>query len=429
MPIDLPFESPGDPTSFVRTRLGDDLTTARILVVDDNRAARSLIALHLRSNGFKYISIVADGFEALKAMDAARPELVITDLLMPNMDGFELCRKLRADPKTSEIPVLAQSASTDPDLRAQAFACGASDLLAKPFDPRELLYRVCILLERGRLIERLSEFQRRMAYELRQAAAIQEALLPSNAVLEHLKAVCPMDVAGHYEASDELGGDIWGIELVGDQRVMIFNADFAGHGLTAALNTMRLHSFVNGGPGKSRSPAALLTRLNQFLCGVLPPDQYATMFCAMVDFRACTIEYATAAAPPTLLRSAADRPFEIIQQPGFPLGITRAATYENFTAPFAPGATLLLFSDALIETPPPPRAAFTKDSLCDFVESIAPAIDPHAPPGFIDAFTPLSGPHELRDCVLREFFSRISEKPADDLTFVATHHLIAKEPR
>ncbi len=309
----LPPESQSQPTNFVQTRLGDDLSTAGILVVDDNRAARGLISLHLRSNGFKNISVVADGFEALKAMDAAQPELVITDLLMPNMDGFELCSKLRADPKTSEIPVLAQTASTDPDLRAQAFACGATDLLTKPFDPRELLYRVRILLERGRLIERLSEFQRRMADELRQAAAIQEALLPSEAVLDRLKAVCPMDVAGHYEASDETRrrylGHRAGRRSARDDLTTPISP---GHGLTAALNTMRLHSFVNGGPEKSRSPAALLTQLNKFLCEVLPLGQYATMFCAVMDFRACSIEYATAAAPPQLLRSAADRPFEIM---------------------------------------------------------------------------------------------------------------------
>jgi sigma-B regulation protein RsbU (phosphoserine phosphatase) len=412
VPIDIPLESPSQSSSFARTRLGDDLTAASILVVDDNRAARGLIALHLRSNGFTRVSIVADGFEALKAMDAVQPELIITDLLMPNMNGFELCRILRSDPKTSEIPVLAQTASTDPDVRAQAFASGATDLLSKPFDPRELLYRARILLERGRLIERLSEYRRRMADELRQAAAIQEALLPSKALLERLKAVCPIDVAGHYEASDELGGDIWGIELVGDRRVMIFNADFAGHGLTAALNTMRLHSFINGGPEKSRSPALLLTELNQFLCDVLAPGQYATMFCGVMDFRECTLEYASAAAPPQLLCSAADRPFEIVQDPGFPLGVTRDATYDNRTAQFGPGAMLLLFSDALIETPPHPDEAFTEASLRDFVESIAPS----------------SGPHELRDGVLREFFTRISGKPEDDLTFVAAHHLIPEAP-
>jgi phosphoserine phosphatase RsbU/P len=418
-----------EPTNFVKTRLGEDLTTARILVVDDNRVARGLISLHLRSSGFKNIGIVEDGFEALKSIRAARPELVITDLLMPKMGGVELCRNLQADPMTSEIPVLAQTASTDPDLRAQAFACGASDLITKPFDPRELLYRVRILLERGRLIERLSEFQRRIADELSQAAAIQEALLPNEAVQNRLRAVCPIEVAGHYEASDELGGDIWGIELVGDQRVMIFNADFAGHGLTAALNTMRLHSFINGGPEKSRDPATLLSQLNQFLCDVLPLGQYATMFCGIMDFREHRIDYAWAAAPPMLLRSAADRPFEIVQEPGFPLGVTRDATYENFTAAFAPGATLLLFSDALIETPSPPDAAFNETSLCEFVEMIAPASLPPELRGGVDPFVSANGPHALRDGVLREFFSRIPTKPADDLTLVAAHHVMGEEPR
>lgn len=411
MPIDLTSLSVGDPADFAQTRLGEDLTAARILVVDDNRAARGLIALHLRSSGFKNVSMVADGFEALKSMDALKPELVITDLLMPNMNGFELCRKLRADPQTSDIPVLTQTASIDPDLRAQAFACGATDLLTKPFDPRELLYRVRVLLERGRLIERLSEYQRRMADELHQAATIQEALLPGEAALARLKTLCPLDVAGHYEASEGLGGDIWGIEPVGDQRVMIFNADFAGHGLSAALNTMRLHSFINGGPEKSRSPATLLTQLNHFLCDVLPLGQYATMFCAVMDFRECIIEYATAAAPPQLLRSGAGRNFEIIQEPGFPLGVTREATYENMTAAFAPGGTLLLFSDALIETPPPPETAFNEVSLCAFIEAAAPR----------------AGAHELRDRILQEFFARISEKPTDDLTFVAADHLTGRD--
>ena len=145
VPNERSFATLSGPAGLLGTALNEDLTTARILVVDDSRVARRFIALHLQHNGFLNIGSAGDGFEALTAMAAAQPELVITDLLMPNMDGLELCRRLRADPKTGKIPVLVQSASTDPDVRAQAFACGASDLLAKPFDPRELVYRVRIL--------------------------------------------------------------------------------------------------------------------------------------------------------------------------------------------------------------------------------------------------------------------------------------------
>src|SRR5262249_19677517 len=156
--------------------------------------------------------------------------------------------------------------------------------------PRELISRVRILLERGRLIERLSEFQRHVAKEMEQAAAIQEALMPADSLLEHLKTVCPLDIAGHYQASEGIGGDIWGVELVSDQKLLIFSADFAGHGLGASLNTVRLHSFIHSTPDKASDPALLLSELNQFLCSVLPIGQYATMFCSLIDFRRGTMD-------------------------------------------------------------------------------------------------------------------------------------------
>ena len=385
----------------------DDLTTAKILVVDDSRTIRALIAGHLRANGFTNLLAVADGNEALQATAAYRPELIITDLLMPNLDGFDLCRLLRNNPDTRGIPVLAQTASTDPDLRAHAFESGATDLLPKPFDPRELLSRVRVLLERGRLIERLSEFQRHIAEELLQASAIQEALLPSDALLNHLEGMFPLDIAGHYQSSVGIGGDIWGLEQIGDQKLLIFNADFAGHGVGAALNTVRLHSFIQSTPDKTPVPSILLSELNQFLCEVLPTGQFATMFCALIDFESRIINYSSAAAPPQLLRSAAGQRFEVIEVAGFPLGVTRDATYEHRVTSFAPGGMLVLFSDALIETPLPPDSAFTPLTLCDFANSLPPNIRPR----------------QLCDRLLKELFERASEKPSDDLTLIAVQHM------
>jgi sigma-B regulation protein RsbU (phosphoserine phosphatase) len=97
----------------------------------------------------------------------------------------------------------------------------------------------------------------------------------------------------------------------------------------------------------------------------------------------------------------------IIEEPGFPLGVSRDAAFDNRVAAFEPGAMLILFSDALIETPAPPDSVFTADGLCAFVNDIPPDGDPH----------------ELCDGVLRHLFSRISDKPADDLTLIAAHHL------
>jgi sigma-B regulation protein RsbU (phosphoserine phosphatase) len=393
-------------------QLREDLSSAPILVVDDFAPGRALVASQLEASGFRNVESVDSVARALDALRARRPELIISDLLMPEMTGFDLCRILRADPELADIPVLAQTATMDPDLRAMAFASGATDLFTKPYDVNELLCRVRILLERRRLIDRLTEFQDMIAEDLRQAADAQEGLLPSAARIDHLMAVCPLSLASFYEASAGLGGDLWGIDLVGPSRVLISNADFAGHGVSAALNTVRLHSFIQTATEKPASPAALLDQINQFLCNVLPTGQYATMFCAIMDFGAHSLEYASAAAPPQLLRSAAGRPFEIIEEPGFPLGITRDATFDNRVAAFAPGAMLLLFSDALIETPPPLNAVFTAEALRDFVDGIPPE----------------DGPHALCERVLRHLFRKISEKPADDLTLIAAEHVMREQP-
>jgi phosphoserine phosphatase RsbU/P len=295
----------------------------------------------------------------------------------------------------------------------EAFASGATDLFTKPYHASELSFRVRILLERGRLIDRLTDFHRHFAEDLLQAAATQSALLPDQKTLAQLRAALPFDIAHHYEASVGVGGDIWGIEQIAPHRVMIFNADFAGHGVSAAFNTVRLHSFIHSSSGQHDTPSALLGCLNGFLCQVLPTGQYATMFCAILDLEARRIEYACAGSPPQLLRSRADRPFTVLSEPGFPLGITREASFETKQAPFEPGAMLLLFSDALIETPAPPDAVFDAEGLRDFLNAM--------PAG--------CSPHEVRSAILQQLFSNIREKPEDDLTLVAAHYFAPEEDR
>jgi sigma-B regulation protein RsbU (phosphoserine phosphatase) len=110
-------------------------------------------------------------------------------------------------------------------------------------------------------------------------------------------------------------------------------------------------------------PALLLRRLNNRLHAVLPLGQFATMFCAMIDFNTQTIEYVSAGAPPQLYRKSPEDLFEVISQPGLPLGILPDVAYESRTVTFCPGAGLVLYTDGLVETPKPPRSLYTTDSL------------------------------------------------------------------
>jgi hypothetical protein len=203
--------------------------------------------------------------------------------------------------------------------------------------------------------------------QMKSAIALQKDMLPSPARIAQIEAYCPVDLAAHYQARDGIGGDIWGIEATAPQRLLVYVADFTGHGVAAALNTARFHSFVHVSCERTDRPASLLRRLNRRLNEVLPSGQFATMFCATMDFKSESIECASAGAPPQFYRQSMGAGFEIIGKPSLPLGVIRDVAYETETLPFLPGGGLVLYTDGLIETPKPPRNIWTSDSLREFL--------------------------------------------------------------
>ncbi|MEP0912730.1 ATP-binding protein [Leptolyngbya sp. GB1-A1] len=122
--------------------------SARILLADDNADMRHYLQRLLREH--YEVEAVADGQAALEAARAQLPDLVLTDVMMPRLDGFELLRQLRADPQTREIPILLLSARAGEEAAVEGLEAGADDYLVKPFSARELLARVATNLELGR---------------------------------------------------------------------------------------------------------------------------------------------------------------------------------------------------------------------------------------------------------------------------------------
>lgn len=389
-----------------------DENAAHVLVIDDNLTNRLILKSYLAAQGFERIELACDGAEALDLIQRHRPDVIVTDLMMPNIDGYEFIRRLRAEPATAAIPVIVQTGLSGADDRARVLSAGASDLIIKPINPIELTGRVRLHIERKRLIESLVEAQRRMDEELIEARKMQVSLLPQEHELEALTEAHPIDIAGFYQASVGLGGDIWGVFAWPGGRVGIYTCDFAGHGVRAALNTFRLHAYLKSSSAAVEDPATSLARLNALLCDVLPVGQFATMFLAVIDFTAERVSYAAAASPPVPLRPRHGEPFGLLDGSGLPLGITRDATYETHSAWFGPGAALALYSDALVETPLPPCSVFTPETYRDFLNSLAP-----------DASAAV-----MRRATIGALFFGSPEKPADDLTLVVVRHERSRAP-
>lgn len=128
----------------------------KILVVDDEPEAVELVEFNLRAAGFDIIS-AADGAEALKKAQALAPNLIVLDLMLPEIDGLEVCKMLRRQAATETIPIIMLTAKAAELDRVLGLELGADDYLTKPFSPRELILRVKKLLQRGRVAEEESD--------------------------------------------------------------------------------------------------------------------------------------------------------------------------------------------------------------------------------------------------------------------------------
>lgn len=376
-----------------------ELARARILVVDDSEALRKTIAIYLRHGGYRNIYEAGGGEDALALADEYAPDLIITDLLMPGMDGLELCRRLRASTKHASIPVLVQTARAQGDERGNVFTHGATDLISKPINAREMLGRVRVHLEQRQLVNKLTRYQAMMAEDLDLARKMQESILPPLEDIASLERAFPIEIASAYRASLGLGGDLWGISVPDENQIGIYLADFTGHGVAAALNTFRFHSILRDQHFDSMPLAEAMSSMNDFLADTLPTGQFSTMLAFRIDFAADTIEFSSACGPPPLLRFGPEGDFEPVVLAGFPLGVIRDASFETRIFPFPPGSAALFYSDALIETPQAPHSVYTPETLN---HTLAQASAPTA--------------NALRDVVLAGLEGHELE---DDLTLIA----------
>lgn len=200
-----------------------------LLVVDDDLSVRQLLRKLLAIGGREVVE-AADGYEALAAIEAREPDLVVLDLQMPNMSGLEVCRAIKSNPFTARIPVLMLTAQSDIDRKVEGFEAGADDYLGKPFDPRELEARVAALL---RLVRR--EGDRNPSSGLPGGRIIQTEM-EQRAAAGKPFAICYIDLDNFKPFADAYGFAVadnvirdTGIALHGAVESCGGNGDFAGH--------------------------------------------------------------------------------------------------------------------------------------------------------------------------------------------------------
>lgn len=199
------------------------MNKGRVLVVDDEDVIRELIVFNLQQQGFETIE-AADGQEALKQVEGEHPDLIILDLMLPKMDGLEVCQKIRYSKEHAHIPIIMLTARGEEVDRVLGLEMGADDYVTKPFSPRELLARVKAILRR--LVQpQIEEDQTELKVGLleidlsRHLAIFQSEeleLTPKEFELLYLLALQP----GKVLTRDVLLEKVWGYEYMGDTRTV-----------------------------------------------------------------------------------------------------------------------------------------------------------------------------------------------------------------
>src|SRR6266511_109332 len=123
---------------------------SRVLIVEDEPDIRGLLAFHLEREGYQVVKS-ANGADALRQVRARPPDLVLLDLMLPEMDGLEVCRRLRQDPATAPLPIVMLTAKGEEVDRVLGLELGADDYLVKPFSPKEVVARIRAVLRRSRI--------------------------------------------------------------------------------------------------------------------------------------------------------------------------------------------------------------------------------------------------------------------------------------
>mgnify|MGYP001019953252 CR=1 FL=1 len=343
----------------------DSIQNCTILIVDDVNYNCGFLKAVYAKHGFKNVITANDGEEALIKTIDNKPDIVLLDLIMPKMDGFEYCAKVRSNKECVDIPILVQSGFDDGKQKQKAFDVGVTDFVSKPIDPDELIARTKIHLERRILIENFKEYKNRVQEELEEAKIMQNVIMPSRDELDMLEKNLGVSTQGCFRTSSELGGDFWGVIEIDKCKLGAYQVDFAGHGVTAALNTFRLHAMIVNLKEHAANPGSFMSLLNAAIEPIISVQRFATMFYGVIDLKKDKLFYATAATPNPVLFN--QNKSITINGSGFPLGVVKRAKYETRSVDFNVGDTLALYSDAVIETPNKNGDFFDEKMLHDYL--------------------------------------------------------------
>jgi serine phosphatase RsbU (regulator of sigma subunit) len=343
-----------------------DLSESRVLIVDDAKTNIDILVEALRDE-YK-LSVALDGAAALRSVEKSAPDLVLLDIVMPGLDGYEVCRQLRAQESTRELPIMFLSSLEDVKDKTRGFEAGGNDYLTKPFEILEVKARVRSLLKAKAYADAVREA---MARDLAIAREIQMGILPAD--LRAATSHSGLDVDAIIEPAQRVGGDLYEVLRASDDRLVVALGDVSGKGIAAALFMAIAVTVLRTLARHIADPAEMLRRLNDELAERNPHLMFVTIQCLVFDLEHGRVTCAGAGHHQLALLSRSRPPRLACPSSGRPAGLMASNPIESVTLTLEPGDTFVLFSDGVTEATNTAEDFYGEERLLKVLSSCAGA--------------------------------------------------------
>ncbi|BBB31729.1 phosphoserine phosphatase RsbU/P [Thermotomaculum hydrothermale] len=320
----------------------------RVLVVDDEQRIVEILKLYLENQNFE-VYTATSGQEALELLEKINVDVIVSDLMMPHVDGTQLCRIVKNEEKYKNPYFIMLTAKTTIDSKIEGLKIGADDYITKPFNVKEVIARVLagarIKKLQNTILEKnieLEKYKTKMEKEIYMASRFQKSLIPKKG-----KITEEISIDHIYIPAIQIGGDIFDIRKQPNGNVAFFIADVTGHGIVAALIAAILKlSFVQASDQYS-SPYDIAQKINKDLLETTTDEQFVSLFVGVVDPTNLELKYIRAGHPEQFLKTQG----KIIELggDGFLIGITDNLLISEKKISVMPDDIIYLYTDGITE--------------------------------------------------------------------------------
>jgi sigma-B regulation protein RsbU (phosphoserine phosphatase) len=369
---------------------------SRLLIVDDNEDNLYTLTRRLRRDGYEQLETAANGEQALALLKTKTFDLVLLDVMMPGLNGYDVLEQVRADTRLRHIPVIMISALDEMDSVIRCIQLGAEDYLSKPFNPTLLHARVGASLEKKRLRDEIDRALSQIEAELQAARQVQMSMVPTEFRVPTPDR--PVEVYATLKPARRVGGDLYDFFWDDDRRMYFVVADVSDKGTPAALfmartkTMLRMVATLYRAPdGSPMQPHQIIEKINDGLSLENEQSMFVTVFLGILDPSSATVSYCNAGHNrPYMLRTTGNV-LEVAGVRGTALGIRPGITYQTESLGLEPGDGLFLYTDGITEALNVSKELFSEERLEDTLRALTAASAQEVVAGVVERVRQFTG--------------------------------------